>query len=266
MPRITMRERYEKYNRGHHGSVPINNLDHAGVRDTLQDLLLGEERGHHVISLGPPHYGKASISTAFTGVLERASVVVPESSGLWLYSLTAGPILHRVPGPDIAKSLLDLAVQHDLQVVLVGSSEERRLQAIENLRGDNPCLKIDQVAGSYSFSDQEQRNCVLVQLLEMRADVAIVAGIDQEVLPVIDQWIQQGDPDRLPRVIGNFGQAIDLWAGKQDHPLARTFGVEWLARLMTESKTRRERYKGDLGLFAKVIILNATIPRNRPRI
>lgn len=191
----------------------------------------------------------------FREVLEQAALVIPESTGLSLYSKICPPRLVNTPGGYLIREVVDFCAAAGKRVVLFGSNEENRCRVASILRCESPGLKIERVGGEYDFFNPTDSAWVASQIDSMSPDLAIMAGHEVEAEIWINRWLGE---DVNFGIVGNFGQTIDVWAGQRWIPpqFFRDRGLGWMLRLVSESPERRSRYAKVLLAFGKMTLLD----------
>lgn len=238
----------------HHRGVPIDNISHGSAL-VRTIALMGFPKGYaqQIVTLTPLMYVTARTDPAFLSILEQASLVVPESTGLNLYSYLVPPRLTRVVGSSLASDIVHVCPTLGFKVALLGASEENRRAASANLQTKHPNLKIITIDGQYYFkSDQDSRD--LVDDLDFAGpDFTVMAGLQVDAERWINQWLVR---DRVHAgVVGNFGRTIKIWAGQdKEYATLSKLGLVWLARLTTEDNRLRRRNLTIFTNLAKLLV------------
>lgn len=240
----------------HNGVVPIDNISLNQSIHRIDSILENGEKDQQVITLSPKCYLFAFTNEEFRGVLNNASLVIPESSLLRNYSFINPPVLVRVTGIDLLTQILNECNVRRLRVALLGSVETNRNKAQQNLERKYPNLNVETVQGKYSFLDDGDSKMIVQSLHNLSPHFIVVAGNQVESEMWINRWLLGSNLGL--NLVGNFGQAIDLFAGvRKDHKLARKIGFEWVMRMLSGSgEFRKERFNtfvafSEMFLFGK---------------
>lgn len=239
----------------YHQGIPVDNLSHQEALEEIKTLLDSGPSCSHIVSLTIGMYDAARRCGNFREILGQAALVIPESTGLSLYSNICPPRLVNTPGGYLIREVVGFCAETGRKVVLFGSSEENRKRAASVLDCESSGLKIEIVSGEYDFSNPTDSVWVASQIDLLSPDLAIMAGHEVEAETWINHWLGE---DISLGVVGNFGQTIDVWAGQRWVPpqFLRDRGVGWMLRLVFESLERRNRYAKVLLAFGKIALLD----------
>lgn len=238
----------------YHG-VPIDNLSPSQAENRVFSLIEGERTGNHIVTLTIPMYLEARRDPRFGEVLNQAALVIPESIGLRVASILHPPQLVRIPGVELASSLVEKCAAYGKKVTLFGSDEASRETAAVNLKTKHPSSNVNTVPGNYSFDDSKQTQEILEKLNRLAPDLAIMAGSQIEAESWINRWIV--NQLSSVKVVGNFGQTIDVWSGRRNnYSLTRKLGFEWLLRIVIANPQRREADLHIMLTFGKLVLLD----------
>ncbi|MBI3887905.1 WecB/TagA/CpsF family glycosyltransferase [Candidatus Microgenomates bacterium] len=236
-----------------HKGVPVDSY----TRETAPGVvgkLLDQDGPNHIVTLTIAMYLAARRDSNFLKILDNAALVHPESTGLYWYSKLFPPILVRGSGGGLAEKTIELCTTKRKKVLLFGSNSDSREKAVTKLREKYPGLEVDQVPGEYKFSSSNDSQWVSDQIDKNHPAFAIMGGNEVEAERWISRWIVE--KGIAANVVGNFGQMIDMWAGKKFEPPAaiNRKGFDWLIRLLTETPERRTRYLKTIGALGFLIV------------
>lgn len=190
---------------------------------------------------------RASRQVAFSDMLSRAEILLPDGIGVSLAARLYGGALPRIAGIDFAEALLASAPRR-YRLYLLGGRAGVALRAGRALAAR--FAQVDIVGARHGYFSAEEEGAIFDEIAEARPDVLFVCLGS----PKQEAWIERLRPPCLS--IG-LGGALDVWAG--DLPRAprawRAMGGEWLFRILLEP--RRILRAGALPAFALRVLLDA---------
>jgi N-acetylglucosaminyldiphosphoundecaprenol N-acetyl-beta-D-mannosaminyltransferase len=139
--------------------------------------------------------------------------------------------LERIPGIELAESLLTFAAHNNYPAFFLGSNPGVAEQAAKNLAARWPGLKIYGThSGYFSAGEQEQLGRELAETTVPLLMVGMGAGLQEKVIASF--------PSRAFRVALGVGGSLEVWAGRK-HRAPRFFQIlslEWLYRVVTDPR------------------------------
>lgn len=190
---------------------------------------------------------RAARSVAFSDMLLRAEMLLPDGVGVSLAAKLYGGTLCRIAGIDFAEGLLSSAPRR-YRLFLLGGREGVALRAAAALSAR--FAQADIVGARHGYFGCEEEGAVLDEIAAARPDVLFVCLGS----PKQEEWIERLRP---PCLSVGLGGALDVWSG--DLPRApralRAMGGEWLFRILCEPK--RVLRARALPLFALRVLLDA---------
>ena len=210
--------------------VPIDAVTLSEASERIRVMITSGGQ-HHVLTPNPEMLVAARSNAAFRSVLQASSLNVPDGYGLILASRLLGcPLRERVSGIDL---LTALCLRIDVPVFFLGAATGVAEQAAAALKAKNPALT---VAGTYGGSPLSSAEDDIVDRVNRSgANVLFVAY----GAPKQDLWIAR-NLKRMPNILVamGVGGSFDFLAGirKRAPEFLRSFGLEWLWRLLQEPK------------------------------
>lgn len=239
------------YERLTHNGVPFDNIS-SGERISATYHFLNATEPNQIITLTPGMYMEALNQESFLRVLEEAALVIPESTALHIYSHIKPPHMNRFPGVNFTKMAIEISADQDKSVLLIGSTTENRVGAVRNLRARYSNLQINQIPGEYNFVNTTDSKWLIDEIDKLNPNFLIMAGIQIQAETWINHWLVGSQVN--VGLSGNFGQTIDLLAGKRaDHCLARKVGLEWFCRFFTEPDEKVNSHVSRLWRFTQFV-------------
>ncbi len=204
-----------------------------------------DDNQHYIVTPNPEIILHALHDRNLRMILNHADVSVPDGIGLSIAAWILGQkVVERIPGSDLAESIIEQAEALGWKVFLLGGASEKiaekaawRLRYVyKNLKivGHASGGVVEFKAGKWQTSDTK----LLQKINDSEAQIVFV-GFG---CPKQEKWIFQ-NLDKLPEVklAMTVGGTIDFWAGvRKRAPLfMRNAGLEWVWRLIIEPS----RYK-----------------------
>lgn len=190
---------------------------------------IGDGQGAQVVTCNPEMIMLAHRDPHFAQVLRAAELVIPDGAGVvWALRRQQLPV-QRVPGIELAETLIRLAARRGWRLALVGGQPEVNQAAIQCWQAQLPQLSL---YGSHGYFSPEQEPKILQALQNFQPQLVLV-GLGS---PRQELWIQ-AQRGLLPEAIWiGVGGSFDIWAGKKERAPRwwRDHHLEWLYRLYQE--------------------------------
>jgi len=213
---------------------------------------LFEPRAHHVITGNTLMLLDAETDPQLQAILEKADLVVPESSGVYWASRRLGqPLKEFIPGIDLLLALCKVAVELKQPIYLLGAKEGVAQAAAKTLAANFSGLTIGGAAHGY-FTAAETP--VVLERIAACRPAFLFVGMS---VPGQEKWIAQHLQNTSAGVVMGVGGSFDVLAGRLRRAPAwmRVLGIEWLYRLIQEPW--RWRRIARLPIFAFKVIFTS---------
>ena len=148
-------------------------------------------------------------------------------------------MLDNLNGTDLIPKLISLCKRTDKKVFLLGTLDERLEKAKENIKANNPGVKIVGTNNGFFTSDEEDD--IIQKINNSNADMLIVGmGV-----PYQEKWVDsvKSKFDSVKLVVAG-GAVIDFMSGsfKRAPKWMQKLGIEWIYRLLQEPGRLMKRY------------------------
>lgn len=164
-------------------------------------------------------------------VLDDAELVVADGIGVvWASRLQGSPLPERVPGVDLAASLLEMAAQKGWRVFLLGGEPGVAAEAARRMMQKHTDLRVVGTDHGY-FTDDD----AIVQKIAAADVDLLLVGMG---VPKQEHWIAAHRRRLRARVMMGVGGALDVFAGRvRRAPLIwQRVGLEWAYRLLQQPR------------------------------
>lgn len=195
---------------------------------------------HHVVTPNNEMLVEAQSNQVFCAMLQKADLLVPDSTGLVVGAKLTGQVLQgRVRGVDLMENIC-MQASNNTKVFLLGAAPGVAKKTGDVLRVKNPALQVVGVfSGSPAATDADN---IVERINQSGANVLFVAY----GAPAQDMWIAtyaQAMPN--VRLAMGIGGSFDFIAGtvKRAPRFLRTLGLEWLWRLLLQPKRYKRIFK-----------------------
>ncbi|MEN9259452.1 MAG: WecB/TagA/CpsF family glycosyltransferase [Thermostichus sp. HHBFW_bins_43] len=186
-------------------------------------------QGVQVVTCNPEMVMLAHQNEQFAQVLQTAELVIPDGAGVvWALRRHRIPV-RRVPGIELAESLIQLSAQRGWRLALVGGKPAVNQAACQHWQAQFPRLSLWGYHGYFSVQQEAE---ILQALQEFQPQVVLV-GLGS---PRQELWIR-ARRGLLPQAIWiGVGGSLDIWAGEKERAPRwwRDHHLEWLYRLYQE--------------------------------
>lgn len=195
-----------------------------------------------IVTINPEMISAAQKNQDFADIILSAELVVPDGIGVEAGLKILGHRVHRIPGIELGKALIQRFTKAGKSIALVGAKPEVLEAAVNNLKSEISELNIVYSHDGY-FNDDEN---IISQVIETSPDLVLVAlGSPKQ------EFFIHTLKKQLPNstMIG-LGGSFDVWAGAVERApeIYQKLGLEWLYRTVKEPK-RFKRIFPTLPLF-----------------
>ena len=210
--------------------------------------------GGQIVTLNAEMIMTAKANHNLEAAIREAKLIVPDGVGVVWALRSQGITVPRIPGIELAQSLLAHAESNKWKVALIGSAPEVMEQLIKKLLEDLPNLHI--ATAIHGYQSKQDWESLERSLQECLPDLVLVAlGT-----PTQELW-----SNRVCKVSSGLwigvGGSFDIWAGTKNRAPKWMLRMhfEWLYRLVKEPK----RWKRMLSLPAFVLAVMSQ-PKHHP--
>ena len=197
----------------------------------------------HIITPNVDQVIRIESDKYFKEIYENAELLLADGTPLvWISRWYKKPIKEKICGSDLVPDLCKLAAQKGYLIFLLGSAEGVAAKAAENLKKNNPGLR---VAGVYSppygfDKDKNEIDKINKMLFNSKADMLFVGmGVPKQDIFIYENMNKYQIPMSF-----SIGATIDFEAGiqKRAPKWVNHIGMEWLYRLAHDPKRMFKRY------------------------
>lgn len=187
-------------------------------------------QGAHVVTINAEMTMQARQNRDLANIIHKADLVVPDGSGVVLYLRSQGENIDRCPGIELAERVVQIAVENQKQIFLIGGAPNIVDIVANGWRKRWADIAIAGMHHGYFDPAIEQQVCE--QLQSSQPDLILVGlGVPRQEL-----WIQKHRHLCPHAVWIGVGGSLDVWAGKKNRApkwMSRNH-LEWLYRLYQE--------------------------------
>jgi N-acetylglucosaminyldiphosphoundecaprenol N-acetyl-beta-D-mannosaminyltransferase len=218
-------------------------IDVLGWDDALARVAVwANQRESRVVCFCNAHavvtYGR---DAEFAKAIDSADLAAPDGvSVAWMLRLLGHSDQPRISGPDLMLACLEQAEVNEHSVFLLGSTKETLVTLRKRLRARYPKLQmVGALSPPFRPLSAEEDARIVQHIQRSGAQLLFVAlGCPRQ-----EQWMA-AHRGQIASVMIGVGAAFDFHAGalKRAPRWMRSFGLEWLHRLMHEPKRLAWRY------------------------
>lgn len=232
--------------------LPIN----ITTLDEAKEYLLSKDTPSQVVTINPEMISKAYKDNNLSDLIKNADLVVPDGIGVVLALKMIGVKTSRIPGIELAYSLLKEAEKNGLKVALVGADEDTVQKAKEELLKDMPKLNLAYIRNGYFNKDEE--NVIMQELEKLQPDI-LFAGLG---FPKQEIFLKDFKNISNKTIMIGVGGSFDVWAKKLKRApkLFQKLNLEWFYRLLCQP-SRFKRIFPSIPLFLLQVPLKRKLHR-----
>ncbi len=190
---------------------------------------LGKGQGAQVITCNPEMIVQAHRDPGFAQVFQTAELVIPDGAGVVWALQWQGVKVQRVPGIELAETLICKAAEQRWRLAFVGGKPEVNRAAIQFWQAQFPQLCLWGHHGYFSPLEEVQ----LRQALQQWQPQLVLVGLGS---PRQELWIHAQRHEVPAAIWMGVGGSFDIWAGQKKRAPRwwRDHHLEWLYRLYQE--------------------------------
>ena len=199
-------------------------------------------QGFALATINLDHLVKLQASPTFREIYAAQDFVVADGNPIvWLSRLANRPV-DLVPGSDMVLPLVQLAVQLNRRVALIGTTDAALAAAAADLQARIPGLKDAlSIAPPMGFDPQgPEARIILSQLAAANIGFCVIAlpAGKQEAIAALGRKLAP------PTGFASFGAGLDFLAGSQTRApqWMRSIAMEWLWRALSDPRRMLPRY------------------------
>lgn len=221
------------FNRSSSLRILGSRVDRLEVQDipAVVSRLLESGKSHQIVTANALMLLAAESDLGLRHLIERATLVVPESSGIaWASRRVGQPIRQFFPGIDLFLVLCRIAASKGESIYLLGGKPGAAAAAAVELVKRTPGLKVAGTRHGY-FSKAEETK-VIEEISHSQAGFLFV-GLS---VPAQEKWIDGHLAQLKVRIAMGVGGSFDVLSGRlRRAPLwMRRWGLEWIFRTVQE--------------------------------
>ncbi len=210
---------------------------------------LDTDCAHAIYTPNPEIIMHAYRSPAYTDILNRADMVVPDGIGVvYASKILKKPVRERVAGFELSCAILNYAGQTSKSVYLFGGKPGVAEQAATRISEMYPGIRIAGTNHGY----HESYSHIAAEIAESGADIVLVClGAPKQ-----ESWIDQYKSETGAKILIGAGGSLDVLAGnvKRAPKFFQKLNLEWFYRLI--SQPSRIGRMLDLPKFAFHVLLH----------
>lgn len=214
-----------------------------------------------IVTANPEILLEAKRNAEYNRVLQQADVRLVDGFGLWLATFCR---TKRVTGVEFAEHLLQVAHEKQWRVGLFGGEHGEAEASLADIKRAYPNLSIMAEQGgrvSIKGEEDDATEDARGRMMQFSPQVLLVAMGH----PRQEMWIleHRNDFPELKAIVG-VGGTFNFWSGKAKRAphFMRTFGFEWLWRLIVEPYRWKRIFDAVVVFPLKVLFANSE-PRLR---
>ena len=209
-----------------------------------------EDNLHHIITADAYMVETASHHNELRNIINNASLVTPDSSGVILASKLYGdPILNKTSGCEMAENLCKISGDKNIRIFFLGAKPEVVTTAVNKMKEKYPDV---QIAGSHHGYFNEDENDNICQMIkDSNSHLLFVAfGIPKQ-----EFWIKNNLHKTGAKVAIGIGGTFDVMSGIVNRApvIYQKLYLEWLYRYF-QDPTKSYKLKKLPAFFIKAIL------------
>jgi N-acetylglucosaminyldiphosphoundecaprenol N-acetyl-beta-D-mannosaminyltransferase len=188
----------------------------------------------HIVSLNPENLVVATENESFKKVVETAQIKIVDGIGIVLAGRLFNLNLERLTGVDLMESLINLASNMRLRVLMIGGKENLALRLVECYSDQFPKAMFKGIQGIENIKspkfDEEMKIFSIVAVYKPQLVFVAFGSPDQEL------WIARHKKEFAGCVVMGVGGAFDYLSNniKRAPIFIQKLGLEWLFRLFRQ--------------------------------
>jgi len=225
-------------------------VNNVSMNQALQQISIWttQDDKHHIVTADAYMINLASTDKKLQDIINNASLVTPDSSGVLLSAkLLKKELKNKVSGCELAENICKISGANNIKIFFLGGKPGISELAAKKMKEK---YKHMQIAGYYhGYFSEEENQQVLDIINSSNADVLFVAfGIPKQ-----EFWINENLSKICVKVAIGIGGTFDVMSGTVDRApvIYQKLYLEWLYRYFKDPK-KSYKLKELPGYFLKV--------------
>jgi N-acetylglucosaminyldiphosphoundecaprenol N-acetyl-beta-D-mannosaminyltransferase len=221
--------------------VGLNNTTKLDASEMIKNHL--EKGGDEIFTIFTPNTEIIMFcnnDSELKRIINKGSLVLPDGIGLIYASrIRRLPLKERVTGFDTSVEILNIAVEKEYKVFLLGGAPGVAEKATENIRKEFGDIVCGHQHGYFKgqhvgHADHEEEKEIIKRINDLKPDIIFV-GLGS---PKQEKWIEYHRNNLDVKLIIGNGGTIDVLSGtvKRAPQFFQKLGLEWLYRLLSDPK------------------------------
>jgi N-acetylglucosaminyldiphosphoundecaprenol N-acetyl-beta-D-mannosaminyltransferase len=222
-------------------NVGLNNTTKLDASEMIKNHL--EKGGDEIFTIFTPNTEIVMFcnnDSELKRIINKGSLVLPDGIGLIYASrIRRLPLKERVTGFDTSVEILNIAVEKEYKVFLLGGAPGVAEKATENIRKEFGDIVCGHQHGYFKgqhvgHADHEEEKEIIKRINDLKPDIIFV-GLGS---PKQEKWIEYHRNNLDVKLIIGNGGTIDVLSGtvKRAPQFFQKLGLEWLYRLLSDPK------------------------------
>lgn len=220
----------------------VNNVSMDETIDIIGKLI-DEKKKSYVVAINVDVVMKIEDDPLLKKITDDADLTLVDGQALvWVANWMHHPVKEKVSGSDLVPKLCHVAAEKGWSVFIIGGKEGIASKAADNLKKDNPTIKI---VGTYSppfgfEKDEKELNHINEMIKGAHPDILIACF----GCPKQEKWIYQNYQKYDATISICAGATVDFLAGNVERApkWMSDHGLEWFYRFTQEPKRLFKRY------------------------
>jgi N-acetylglucosaminyldiphosphoundecaprenol N-acetyl-beta-D-mannosaminyltransferase len=201
--------------------------------EILQTIDENWQRGlpMRIVTLNPEMLIAAKEKPNLHQAIQSAEAIIPDGIGIILLLQKLGIRgVKRLPGIELAWELLNQAIKYDLQIALIGSTDQSLRGAIDKIQKE--IGKPNLIYSRNGFFGEKDEVKIIEVLLELQPSLLLIAMPFERQEIFLHNLTKRG----FRGISIGIGGSFDVWAGLVDRApkFLQLIGLEWLWRILKQ--------------------------------
>ena len=224
--------------------------------EVVKNSLLEADTSQQVITINPEMVTKAYKDKELSELIKSMEWVIPDGIGVVMALKMIGVKTQRIPGIELAYSLLQEANDKGLKVAFIGADEDTIQTAKKELLKELPNLNFVYIHNGYFSKDEE--NIIIEEIQNASPDI-LLAGLG---FPKQEKFLKCFKNFEKKTIMIGVGGSFDVWSRKLKRApkVFQKLNLEWFYRLLCQP-SRFSRMFPAIPLFLLRVPLESKLNR-----
>ncbi|MFH0852892.1 MAG: WecB/TagA/CpsF family glycosyltransferase [bacterium] len=214
-------------------NIPIDNLSHQELKRSISESKI--KKCQMIVTVNPEIIMETRASESYRKIIQNADLCIPDGTGIILAARYLGtPLKKRITGLDLIDILIELSMENNQSLFLLGGEPGVAEQAVLRLLEKHPKLRISGFDSGFRFWGMRLPDIIIRNKINKTGAAVLLVAMGA---PKQELWIAKNKKylKSVKYAVG-VGGLFDYISGnvRRAPKVIQKVGLEWLWRLLKQ--------------------------------